>query len=68
MAMTLSSTTSAAKAETKHSIGTDEFTMAAGQSLKIETSPNGEDVLDVEVPAGKSWTVIVDVSIREVSA
>jgi hypothetical protein len=40
--------------------------IAAGKSFKIETSPQGEDILDVEVPAGKQWTVVVSVSIDEV--
>jgi len=68
MAITLSSTTSVARLETKHSIGTDEVTVAAGQSLQIRTTPDGEMLLNAEVPAGKVWTVIVDVSIQEVTA
>lgn len=37
----------------------------AGQTLKIETSPGGNEILDVTVPAGKQWSVIVNVDIRE---
>lgn len=33
--------------------------------LKIETSPDGEEVLKVTVPAGKSWTVQLVVDITE---
>ena len=44
------------------------ISLAAGKSLKIETSPNGAEILDEEVPAGKAWTVSVNVTIREVSA
>jgi len=48
--------------------GADEFTVSAGQSLKIETSPDGEEVLDAECPAGKTWTVYVSVKIEESNA
>jgi len=41
---------------------------AAGQSLKIETSPDGDDILDVECPAGKAWSVRVIVEITETDA
>jgi len=36
--------------------GTGEqlITIPAGKSLKIETSPNGEDILNDETPAGYS--------------
>ena len=37
----------------------------AGQRLKIETSPGGGEILDVEVPAGKKWNVYVKVDIQE---
>jgi len=68
MTMILNSTISAAKAETKHYTGTNEFPMAAGKSLKIETSPGGEEVFNEEVPVGKSWIVTIDISIKEVVA
>jgi len=45
--------------------GSGTVTASAGQSLKIETSPRGEELLDAEVPAGKSWTVTVNVYIVE---
>lgn len=48
--------------------GNDNFTLVAGKNLKIETSPDGEEVLNETVPAGKSWTVIVSVHVREVDA
>ena len=45
--------------ETTHPLGLlrmsggESFEVAAGKSLKIETSPRGEDIMDAEVPAGK---------------
>jgi len=40
----------------------------AGQRLTIETSPGGTEILDLEVPAGKQWTVHLGVDITETSA
>jgi len=45
--------------------GDDTFQVAPGQSLRIETSPGGEELLDVEVPAGKVWTCYVYVRVVE---
>jgi len=42
--------------------------LTAGTSLKIETSPQGDDILNVEVPAGKVWQVRVQVFIVETDA
>jgi len=42
--------------------------VAAGQSLVIETSPGGGEVLDVECPTGKVWSVRVIVEITETDA
>ena len=39
--------------------------VTSGQTLKIESSPAGEEVLSAEVPAGKKWTVYVKVDIQE---
>lgn len=39
--------------------------LAAGQSLRIETTPNGIEVLDTECPAGKVWSVRVIVEVTE---
>ncbi len=68
MAIELSTTTRAAQAATSHSVGTTTFELAADKSLKIETFPDGEDYLDVEVPAGKVWLVTIDVAIAEKDA
>ena len=42
--------------------------LTAGQTLTIETSPGGDEILSAEVPAGKQWTVTVSVGIDEVDA
>ena len=49
-------------------LGGSEFALAAGQSLKIETSPDGEEILNEECPAGKAWAVYVFVKIVEIDA
>lgn len=45
--------------------GDSSFSLAAGKTLKIETTPGGEEVLNQVVPAGKSWQVEISVSITE---
>ena len=67
MAFELETITEPAVKETSLKYGTARFSMAAGKSLKVETSPQGEDILDVTVPQGKLWEVSVDITIREVS-
>ena len=53
---------------TKKRSGQDAFDMTAGKSLKIETSPAGEELLNVEVPVGKKWSVSIGVQISESDA
>jgi len=48
--------------------GDDQFILAAGKALKVETSPQGSELLNVEVPAGKQWDVVVYVRIVETNA
>ena len=36
----------------------------AGQTIKIETSPDGIEILEVIVPSGETWTFSVSVDIR----
>ena len=48
--------------------GHEAVAVSAGKSLKIETSPDGEEVLNAECPAGKAWSVQVDVTITETDA
>ena len=45
--------------------GTDQIILPAGTRLKIETSPSGTEILDVEVPAGKEWNTYIMVSVDE---
>ncbi|KKN86842.1 hypothetical protein LCGC14_0264010 [marine sediment metagenome] len=39
--------------------------LAAGQFLKIETTPAGVEMLNAQVPVGKKWTIRVWVNIVE---
>ena len=68
MAITFKTDTIPARAETSHSAGADTFSMAAGKSLRIETSPDGDEILDVEVPEGESWVVTIEVVIKKTVA
>ena len=48
--------------------GGESFVVTAGKSLKIETSPRGDDIMDEEVPDGKKWDVSVSVQVTETDA
>jgi len=52
-------------ARTRHS-GTEEFVLLAGETLKIETSPGGDELLNVTAPEGKEWQVHITVDVVEV--
>ena len=43
--------------------GSGRYVLAAGKTLKIESSPQGEEILEVEVPEGESWNVGIFLSI-----
>jgi len=45
--------------------GHETVSISAGTSVKIETYPNGEEILDVIVPTGKVWSVRIIVEIDE---
>jgi len=45
--------------------GSTSVSLAAGKNLKIETSPAGEELLNADVPAGKTWAVTVNVYVQE---
>ncbi len=45
-----------------------EISIPVGTSLRIETTPGGEDILNVECPAGKVWVARVIVEITETDA
>ncbi len=46
--------------------GNIEIAVAAGESVKIETT--SDDILREEVPAGKSWAVHISIYIEETDA
>lgn len=64
--MELVKTTTPAVPEVVKYVGVCEFTVTSGQHLKIETSPGGEDILDVVVPAGKTWLIQGKMFVNEV--
>ena len=43
----------------------DVLVLPAGKRLLIETSPSGEEVLNEQVPVGKTWHVTVSVVVSE---
>jgi hypothetical protein len=50
-----------------HSIkdGFESVEVTAGQSIKIETSPGGEEVLNAICPPDKKWVVKITVNVTE---
>ena len=60
----LTQTTPAIAATIKYS-GSTSFNIIAGKSLIMETTPNGIDILDIEVPSGKQWKVSISVHVTE---
>lgn len=44
--------------------GTDTFDLPAGDTLKIESDE--VEHLNIEVPAGKTYRVIININIREI--
>ena len=56
-----------ANAERTISQGSQVVSVSAGQSLKIETSPDGIEIIDVQCPEGKLWSVTVSVTVSETS-
>lgn len=52
------------KPATKISTNSSETVqLSVGQSLKVETTPNGEEVLNIECPEGEIWNARVTVQI-----
>jgi len=49
----------------KNISGADEFELAAGKTLKIETSPDGDEILEITVPRGKKHNVKIEITIIE---
>lgn len=48
--------------------GQGRYIVTPEQSFKIESSPQGEDILEVSPPAGKQWAITVRVNIEESDA
>jgi len=48
--------------------GEGRFELVAGKRLKIETTPDGAEVLDAVVPSGKVWAVTISVAVIETDA
>ena len=48
--------------------GFDTFDLATGKKLEIKKKTPTENILDVEVPSGKSWHVTVSIYIEEKDA
>ena len=42
-----------------------DINVASGQSLRVESSPGGEEILNAVVPEGKRWVAHVKVDIQE---
>jgi hypothetical protein len=57
-------TVSTTPAHTRRS-GVETVVIPAGKTLRIETTPSGEEILSVEVPAGKQWTTYLMVGVQE---
>ena len=49
--------------------GGGTYEVPSGKSLKIETSPDGEEIADLSPPKGKKWeTVNISIQVCEVDA
>lgn len=46
-------------------LGNEIVDIPAGTHFRIETSPDGGEILDAEVPEGKSWKVKIHIEIIE---
>jgi len=70
MAIEFATTTQAARAETSHKAGGEIFTLSAGKQLQVRDNESGSVVnrLNETVPAGKAWTVTIDITIAEIDA
>ena len=53
------------KVESKQSLlDIHSVAVTAGQTLKIETTPDGEDVLEKVCPEGETWDVRISIEIN----
>ena len=63
--MQLQSNTTPVKQSVTTLAGHQVITIPAGKVLRIETTPGGVEILDVTIPAGKSWTATIRLDIVE---
>ena len=47
----------------RNTVDVTGITVAGGQTLKIETSPDGEEILAETCPEGETWSVHIHVQI-----
>lgn len=59
------STIPATPARVEYAGAQGNIIVSAGQTLTIETSPEGTEILNAEAPAGKEWTVTLRVDVQE---
>lgn len=45
--------------------GRETVVIPGGKNLKIETTPDGQEILNVAIPEGKTWTVQFNIEIFE---
>lgn len=45
--------------------GEDKFEVDDGKILKIETSPDGEEILNAGPPEGKKWVITMTIRVEE---
>ena len=48
-------------------LDTTAFDIGPGKTLKIETTPDGTELLNETVPAGKVWKLTLQVRVAEVN-
>lgn len=49
----------------KHASGQFSIEVPSGKTLKIETTPNGEELLSEQCPSGCIWTVHISIFAEE---
>ena len=45
--------------------GTGDFEIVGGKTLKLESSPHGEDYMEFELPEGSTYQVKIKMFIKE---
>jgi len=57
--------TTESRAARTYIYGSTQFVLPVGKSIKIETAPDGEELLDAIPPEGKTWQINISVNINE---